>query len=318
MTSASTVHSLGNRVPFSQPRNFAFRDNPRLPRLRRDLHIRKHTYRGRVSYVIKDPVSLRYYRLGPLEYFIASHLDGLTTENDLLLLIDESFGKGTLTRAELRNILNSFLMMSLLELDSDRALSLANNLNQRQRDLLRKTSLLRHLGKITSFKISLLDPDIILLRLSKATSFLWTKSAIIILFVLLLTAILTLILNWDEAIAKTPDFFSLQNLIYLWIVSIFVKICHEFGHGLSCKHYGGEVHDMGFMCIVFTPYLFCDATDSWTFPNKWHRFFVTLAGIYVELFLASFAAILWVITEPGLLNQLSFNVMIVCSVSTIL
>jgi putative peptide zinc metalloprotease protein len=74
---------------------------------------------------------------------------------------------------------------------------------------------------------------------------------------------------------------------------------------------------MGAMFILFSPFLFCNATDSWTFRDKKKRFIVTFGGIYLELFLAAVAAALWVITPPGLFNQVCFNVMLVCSVMTI-
>ena len=122
--------------------------------------------------------------------------------------------------------------------------------------------------------------------------------------------------NWDR-VGKMPDFLTLHNLVWLWVILIGVKVVHEFGHALMCKHYGGEVHDLGAMFIILTPFLFCDATDSWMFQNKWHKITVNLAGILVELILAALAVLVWVVSPPGLMNQLAFNAMVVCSVSTI-
>ena len=78
-----------------------------------------------------------------------------------------------------------------------------------------------------------------------------------------------------------------------------VKVLHEFGHGLSCKHFGGECHEMGVMLLVFTPCLYCNVSDSWMLPNKWHRAAIGAAGMYVELFLASIATFVWWFSEPG-------------------
>ncbi len=52
--------------------------------------------------------------------------------------------------------------------------------------------------------------------------------------------------------------------------------------------------------------------------NKWQRIAVAAAGIYVELILATIATFLWWWTAPGLLNALCLNVMLVCSVGTVL
>ena len=96
------------------------------------------------------------------------------------------------------------------------------------------------------------------------------------------------------------------------------KICHEFGHGLACKKFGGECHEMGVMLLVLTPCLYCNVSDAWTLPCKWRRAFIAAAGMYVELVLASIATYVWWFSEPGMVNQLALNVIFVSSVSTIL
>ncbi len=98
-------------------------------------------------------------------------------------------------------------------------------------------------------------------------------------------------------------FFGPKNWFYLGITMAMVKVLHEFGHGLSCKHFGGECHELGAMMLVFTPALYCNVSDSWMLPNKWHRAAIGAAGMYVELFLASIATFLWWFSQPGLLNS---------------
>ena len=51
-------------------------------RLRRDLNIEEQKYEGRTYHVVKDPVSLRYYRLKDNEYFLLQYLDGKRTLED--------------------------------------------------------------------------------------------------------------------------------------------------------------------------------------------------------------------------------------------
>ena len=69
---------------------------------------------------------------------------------------------------------------------------------------------------------------------------------------------------------------------------------------------------MGVMILVLTPCLYCNVSDSWMLPNKWHRAAIGAGGMYVELVLASIATCVWWFTEPGLLNHLCLNVMFVC------
>jgi len=67
-------------------------------------------------------------------------------------------------------------------------------------------------------------------------------------------------------------------------------VIHEFGHGLSCKAFGGEVHEMGFLFLCFSPAMYCNVSDAWRLPNKWHRIIISAAGIYVELMIAALRA----------------------------
>jgi putative peptide zinc metalloprotease protein len=128
------------------------------------------------------------------------------------------------------------------------------------------------------------------------------------------------LVNYQEFKGKLPtfqQFFAASNWMYLGITMATVKILHEFGHGLSCKKFGGECHEMGFMMLVFTPCLYCNVSDSWMLPNKWQRVFIGAAGMYVELILASFATFLWWFSEDGMFRFLCLSVMFICSVSTV-
>jgi putative peptide zinc metalloprotease protein len=95
------------------------------------------------------------------------------------------------------------------------------------------------------------------------------------------------------------------------------KVLHEFGHGLACTNFGGECHEMGIMVLVLTPCLYCNVSDSWMLPSKWHRAAIGAAGIYVEIVLSSICTFLWWFSEPGLFHNLCLNVMFISSVSTI-
>ena len=121
-----------------------------------------------------------------------------------------------------------------------------------------------------------------------------------------------------EKLPSYHEFFSFGTVAYLWLALGIVKVIHEFGHGLSCKAFDGEVHEMGFLFLVFSPCLYCNVSDAWTLPNKWKRILISFAGIYVELIIASIATFIWWNTPASpFINNLSLSLMIVCSVSTV-
>src|SRR5262249_17828777 len=139
--------------------------------------------------------------------------------------------------------------------------------------------------------------------------------------VLMGSAIFLVASHFDTFRSKLPsyhEFFSFKTVVYLWAALGIVKLIHEFGHGLSCKHYGGEVHEMGLLFLVFSPCMFCNVSDAWTLPNKWHRIIISAAGIYVELVIAAIATFVWWNTPANpFVNNLALSLMVVCSVSTV-
>ena len=72
------------------------------------------------------------------------------------------------------------------------------------------------------------------------------------------------------------------------------------------------------MLLVFTPCLYCDVSDGWKLPSRLQRIAISAAGILVEIVLAALCGVLWCITEPGTLHSMLFNIMVVCSVGTVL
>ena len=92
--------------------------------------------------------------------------------------------------------------------------------------------------------------------------------------------------QYETVYSRLPtfqQFFAADRWLILAATMAIVKVLHEFGHGLSCKKFGGECHEIGFMLLVFTPCLYCNVSDSWMLPNKWKRVWIGAAGIYVEI-----------------------------------
>src|SRR5436305_799754 len=114
------------------------------------------------------------------------------------------------------------------------------------------------------------------------------------------------------------EFFALSTVLYMWISLGIVKVIHEFGHGLSCKAFGGECHEMGFLFMCLSPALYCNVTDAWTLADKWKRIIISFAGIYVELIIAAAATFVWWYTPAyPVANNIALALMVLCSVSTV-
>jgi len=108
------------------------------------------------------------------------------------------------------------------------------------------------------------------------------------------------------------------NLGLLYIGMVIAKLVHEFGHAAACKRFGGEVHKMGVMFLMFAPLPYMDATASWGFRSRFQRLLVGFSGVLSELAVAAVAVLIWAHTAPGVVNALAYNVIFVASVSTVL
>lgn len=70
----------------------------------------------------------------------------------------------------------------------------------------------------------------------------------------------------------------------LVVFSIALGYVHEFGHALTCYHFGGKVPEIGFMLFfVIHPVPYCDTSSSYLFTNRMHKVYVQLAGMITSL-----------------------------------
>ncbi len=286
-------------------------------RRRGDLVVNRQVYQGQAWWVVKDPISLHYFRFRPEEYALLEMLDGRTSLDALKEQFEARFPPRRITVDELSRFIATLHRSGLVIGDRP---GQGPQLFERRRQRIWK-QWMAWLSNIMSMRFRGIDPDRLLQRLDPWFGWLFSPPAIAAAGVFVTSALLLVLVNFDVFRAKLPEFhqfFAAGNWLYLAIALGVTKILHEFGHGLSCKHYGGECHEMGVMLLVFTPCLYCDVSDSWMLPNKWKRAAIGAAGMYVEVIIASIATYLWWNSHPGVFNQLCLDVMFVSSVSTIL
>ena len=287
-------------------------------RLRRrpDLESRRHRYDGRAYWVVKEPVGLNYFRFHEEEIAILNKLNGQTSLHQIRESFQAEFAPQRISLQDLQQFVG---MLHRSGLVISHAGGQGRQLRRRG-DQKRKKELLGKFVNIFAIRFRGIDPERILNRLLPWFGWLFTTWCLMLVTLIGLTAITLVLVNYQEFKGKLPtfqQFFAANNWIWLGATMAAVKICHEFGHGLSCKKFGGECHEMGFMMLVFTPCMYCNVSDSWMLPNKWQRVFIGAAGMYVELLLASIATFLWWFSEDGMFRFLCLSVMFICSVSTV-
>ncbi len=290
----------------------------RLPlRKRPDLSARRQTYLGRSYWVVKEPVGLNYFRFQDEEFAILNMLDGEISLDEIKQRFEAEFPPQKITVEELQQFLGMLHRSGLV------IASVPNQGRQlhKRRDERRRKEVLGAVSNILCIRFKGFDPERILNWLYPKVSWLFSRTVFALSLVLMVSALTLLIVQFDVFHDRLPgfyQFFSPTNALLLALTLGVTKIFHEFGHGLACKHFGGECHEMGVMILVLTPCLYCNVSDSWMLPSKWQRAAIGAAGMYVEIVLASIATFVWWFSEPGLLNYLALNIMFIASVSTLL
>jgi putative peptide zinc metalloprotease protein len=286
-------------------------------RVRQDLDIAPQRYEGRTYYVVKDPVSLRYYRFKEQEHFLIKMMNGRHTLDDAQKEFEKQFRPDRLTLEDLEQFGQQLLTAGLAQNESPQA---GKQLFDRRKKR-RRSEWMQTLTNILYIKIPVFDPERLLMRMIPWLSWMFTWTFLTVSVATMLGAILLVLTHFQTFQDRLPayhEFFQFKQVVYLWAALGIVKVIHEFGHGLSCKFYGGEVHEMGFLFLCFSPCMYCNVSDAWTLPSKWKRIVISGAGIYVELMIAAIATFVWW-NSPGhpFVNNLSLSLMIVCSVSTV-
>src|SRR5436190_1804253 len=286
-------------------------------RLRSDLSITPQKYEGKTYYVVKDPVSLRYYRFKEQEHFLLGFMDGRFTLDEAQKEYEKRFRPERLTLEDLEAFAQQLITAGLAQNESPQAGKLL--LDQRKKR--KRSQLMQAITNVLYIKIPLYDPDVLLSKMLRYLGFVFSIWFFLLSIAVMLSAVLLVTVHFETFRSKLPsyhEFFSFKTVVYLWIALGVVKVIHEFGHGLSCKKFGGEVHEMGLLFLVFSPCLYCNVSDSWTLPNKWKRIIISAAGIYVELVIAAIATWVWWNTPKNpFINHMSLSLMVVCSVSTV-
>ncbi len=288
-----------------------------LPLRRRgDLVVRRVTRRGGLTFVVKDPISLRYFQLGVEEAWLWERLDGQRSLAQLCREFALEFAPMRIEVAQLDALLRRFRTDNLLLVPGSEQGQVLWEEGQRR---VRRQRIFAWLQP-WAIRFRGVDPSRFLDALYPYVRWIFTPAAAGIGLAVVCLATLLAVTRFSALTARLPPldaFLRLENAVWIAVALSLVKVMHELGHGLVSRHYGVRCHELGVMLLAGVPCLYCNVTDSWLLPDKWQRVAIGAAGIVVELLLASLALFLWWLSAPGALNTLCLSMLLVCSIGTI-
>jgi putative peptide zinc metalloprotease protein len=286
------------------------------PKLRPDLVFVEQTYRGEQSFIVKDPTTHKYFRFRPVETTVMRSLDGRPVEEAAAGLVEQ----GTkVTAAALEKFAAKLKLMGLCERTlEERSLMLMERLRADRRQRL-KPPLFQ--GDLLRLRWSVGNPDALFNRWMPRFNFFFTRPGVALALAMFAIYFVVLALKWTDFTETLQRIFSFdfRTIVLMYVSFIFVAAIHELGHGFACKHFGGQVHEIGAMLLYFDLAFFCNVNDAWSFPERRARLWVSAAGSWIQLILAGAVGILcWVMPAGTLLSDLAMTTFAISGILTVI
>ena len=241
-------------------------------------------------------------------------MDGRRTMDEIWAAVARKAGDEPPTQDETIQLMAQLHSSDLLlsELPPDLQELAKRSDRQQRRDLLLR------IRNPLSLRLPIVDPDHWLDMTMPLVRPFFTFAGFVAWCALVGTGLVLLVLHWPELTSDVTDrVLASENIAIVFLVYPVIKLFHEMGHAYAVKRWGGAVHEVGLMLLIFIPVAYVDASSSTAFVQKHRRIVVGAAGILVELALAAIAMIVWVNASPGIVRIVCFNVMLIGSVSTL-
>jgi len=284
------------------------------PKLRSDLRISEQHVAGETSYVVKIVDTSTYNRYGAFEMELLRLFDGTRTPAEVATDLTALHPDTPVQESDILEFLDSTDANLWERSVGEKNLAVLERIRDERKSRINQSSLLYIYFKAW-------NPNRTLTRMEPYLRWLYTPGFVLFSIAVFVIAMSILAGDWARVQKDTEDLYSFTgksayDIWAFWIIMLTVGGIHEFGHGLTCKHFGGDVNQMGFLLIYFTPAFYTDTTDILLFESTAPREFVIFAGIWVELVLCSLSTFVWALSVPGtLVNDLAYKTLLLSGVT---
>ena len=273
-----------------------------LPPLREDLKLMPAAANrdGSPAWMVQDPVSNRFYRLGWLEFEMLSRWHFRSPE-----LVLRALSEDTPLRAssdDLVQMVGFFKQHNLLRASDQQGVAdLEKNADKHKLEFWKWL-----LHNYLFIRLPLVRPDRFLQLTAPLTRIFFSPWCAWLIAIATLTGIVLALRQWDTFAHTFSDFLSPSGFVGYGIALIFAKTLHELGHAYTATRYGVRVAHMGVAFLVMWPMLYTDTSESWKLTNRRQRFNIAAAGMCVEFALAGLATLGWSLAQDGALKSSLF------------
>lgn len=271
-------------------------------------------YRGQVWFVAQDPVSLQYFRFAPTEHRVVKLLDGRHTLREIHQELQRDMGAEAPTFQDVVAFVQMLRSANLLQAAESAKLDALYKQVKKRRSQRTKQLLSNFLFP----QIPLYDPEQFLTRTVRHVRWLFSRAFFFVWLAVVLAGLGLFFYHVRDLARPAERVLAPENLLLLWVTFAVLKVIHEFAHAYLAKHFGAEVHRMGVMFLIFTPCAYVDVTGLWGVESKVQRALVAAVGMMAEVFIATIALVVWLLTAPGTVHSIAYNTIFIASVSSVL
>ena len=288
----------------------------RRPRLRSDLRISEQIISGKKSYVIKVPDTSSYSRYGVYEYEILSLCDGTRTPAEIAAEMSERHPEQPVAETTVLEFFDGMEPGMWERSVGEKNLAMLEKIRDERKTRVNRANILQ-----ITFKAW--DPNQMLARMDPYFSWMFTPGFVLFSLALFSITAAIWISDWPRISLDAAAFYDFgrqtpNDLLLFWVLLFVIGGIHELGHGLTCKHFGGEVHQMGFMLIYFTPAFYTDTTDVYMFDRTSRREWVIFAGLWIEFVVCSISTLVWYFSNPGtVVAYISYRLLLFSSIAAL-
>ena len=261
-----------------------------------------------------------YFRFQPMQWQLARLFDGVRTYEDISTAFRQETGL-EIAPEDVRGFAQNMDEAEFwYKTAQEKNIALGEKLTAERTRLAKRKSKIN----LAHISFSAIDPDHYFTWLDgKVGKFVYSRWCFLSVLLLFFFESLVFIAKWNVIGPDIPLFYnftkkSFIDVVQFWLLFLFLGFFHEVAHGLTCKHYGGEVHKMGLMLIYLTPAFFVDITETWISASKIQRLATIIAGIWIEMIFCGLAMIVWTNTQPGQwLHDFSYEIILITGIAVI-
>jgi putative peptide zinc metalloprotease protein len=284
------------------------------PKLSTNLRISEQHVAGETNFIIKIVDSNSYARYGGFEYELLTLFDGTRTPAEVAAEITTRHPEHAVDENEVLEFLDSTEPTLWERSLGEKNLAVLERIRDERKSRVDQSSLLYIYFKAW-------NPNRTLTRMEPYLRWMYTPGFVLFSITVFVIAMSILAGDWNRVQADTEALYSFSgksayDIWAFWVIMLSLGAVHEFGHGLTCKHFGGDVNQMGFLLIYFTPAFYTDTTDILLFESMAPREYVIFAGIWIELVICSLATFVWALSVPGsIVNDLAYKLLLLSGIS---